>query len=315
MNVSEGYHPMPSEFVLGGLSWLEEQKIPFSLFFLVIYLGVILGNCLIIVLVKADPKLHEPMHIFISLLALVDLALSSVVIPKVLVILWFESNIISSGACLTQMYVLYVLLALESSLFALMSFDRYVAICHPLRHSSLMTNSFMAKLVLFVVLRNLILLVPLPVLTEDLTFCKGNFILHSYCEFIELIKLSCSDFTQFMQYMVVIVCFIPGCDNILIIFSYIMILKVVHSLESSQARWKTLNTCSSHAIMLALFYISSCIPLILFVYVPNPPLYIKTCLEIFSCLLLPMTNPIVYGVRTKEIQKGFKRLNKKLLVK
>ncbi|CAH2226202.1 olfactory receptor 52M1-like [Pelobates cultripes] len=315
MNVSEIFGQIPSEFILTGLSWVSEQKLTAwcSLLFLLMYIVVILGNCGIIILVRADRKLHEPMHVLTSLLAMLDLTVASSVIPKVLAILWYGSNTVSAGACLTQMYILYTMFGFESSLFALMSLDRYVAICHPLRHNTVMSNSFIIKLILFTVVRNSTLLVPMPILTKALTFCKNNLIAHSYCEFVEVIKLSCGDLTPLVIYMVSLIFLIPASDNAIIIFSYIMILKVVHSLKSSEAQWKALNTCSSHAIMLSMFYFSACIPLVIFLYFPDSPLPLKTLPEVLSCLLIPVINPIVYGVRTKEIQEGFKRLYWKVL--
>ncbi|XP_068121773.1 olfactory receptor 51E1-like [Hyperolius riggenbachi] len=312
MNLSYVYGPIPSQFLLLGLTWLEEQKTLAGFLYLVMYLVVILGNCTIITLVKIDKKLHEPMHIFVSLLAVIDLTVSSTVIPKALAILWCGSNTISSLACLTQMYVVYTMLAAQSSLFALMSFDRYVAICHPLRHSTIMNSSFIIKSVSFIVSRSSLFLIPIPALTSSMTFCKTNILPHSYCECVDVIQLSCGDLTSIVIYMILLICFFPGGDNALVVFSYIHILQVVHMLKSTQARWKSLSTCSSHAILLSMFYMSSGLPLLLFLNFPHPPLYLKTCTKVLSFLLLPMINPIVYGVRTKEIQDGFRRLYWKL---
>nr|DBA32271.1 TPA: hypothetical protein GDO54_000075 [Pyxicephalus adspersus] len=308
MNSSDLCGPMPSEFILLGLSWMNEEKQLAAFVFLLMYLMTILANCSIVTLVKVDRKLHEPMHIFISLLALIDLSVCSCIIPKALTILWFGSNTINRMSCLVQMYVLYTMLGTQSSLFAFMSFDRYVAICHPLRHSIIMRSSFIIKTVLFIISRSALLLIPIPALAAQMAYCNTNIITHSYCEYIEVIKLWCGDLTSVVIYMIILLCIFPGGDNTLVIFSYVNILNVIHMLQSSQARWKSLSTCSSHAILLSLFYISSAFPLFLFLYYPDSPLYLKTLTEILSCLLLPMINPIVYGVKTKEIQDGFKRL-------
>ncbi|XP_044140420.1 olfactory receptor 51E1-like [Bufo gargarizans] len=308
MNSSQASGSIPPEFLLVGLSWLEGKKLPASLLFLLMYLVVIFSNCTIMALVKTDKKLQKPMHIFISLLALVDLSVSTSVIPKVLTILWFDSNTITSAGCLTQIYVLYSMLSLQSSLFALMSFDRYVAICHPLRHSTIMSRSFMIISVAFIVSRTSVFIIPLPVITARLTFCKVNIIYHSYCEYVELLKLSCGDLQSCFIHMAILICIFPGGDNSLMIFSYVQILRVVYMLKSPQARWKSLSTCTSHAILLSLFYMSSCLPLYLFLFYPNSPLYVKTITATISFLLLPMINPIVYGARSKEIQDGLRRV-------
>ncbi|XP_077330717.1 olfactory receptor 51E1-like [Lithobates pipiens] len=308
MNSSGVYGLMPSEFVLLGLSWIEGQKQLAAFIFMLMYLTTVLANCSIVTLVKMDRKLHEPMHIFISFLAVIDLSVCSTVIPKAMAILWFGFNTINSNSCLVQMYVLYTMLGMQSSLFALMSFDRYVAICRPLHHSIVMKSSFIVKCVVLIISRSTLLLIPIPAMAARMTYCKPNVIPHSYCEYIDVIKLWCGDPTSVVVYMIILLCLFPGGDNVLVVFSYVNILNVINRLRSSQAWWKSFSTCSSHAILLSLFYISSAFPLFLFLYYPDSPLYLKTITEILSFLLLPMINPIVYGAKTKEIQDGFKRL-------
>ncbi|XP_018427147.1 PREDICTED: olfactory receptor 51E1-like [Nanorana parkeri] len=253
MNSSDVCGPIPPEFVLIGLSWINGHQTLAALVFLVMYLMAIVANCSIITIVKMDRKLHEPMHVFICFLALIDLSLCSSVIPKSLAVLWFSSNTISNSLCLVQMYVLYAMLGTQSSLFALMSFDRYVAICHPLRHCVIMSSSFMVKSVLFIISRSTLLLIPIPAMAAHMTYSKVNVISHSYCEYIEIIKLWCGGLTSSVIYMIVLIFLFPGGDNMLVIFSYVNILNVIHRLQSSQARWKSLSTCSSHATVLSLF--------------------------------------------------------------
>ncbi|KAG8453111.1 hypothetical protein GDO86_004794 [Hymenochirus boettgeri] len=314
MNYTQPSGLFPSEFLLIGLSWIQNQRLGVSFLFLVMYMMVILGNCIMIILIWTDHRLHKPMHVYIALLSLVDLSISSTVVSKLLVILWFDSNGINSYACVTQMFFTHTLCGLESSLFALMALDRYIAVCHPLRHSTIMTLSFISKTVIFVVIQRTTLILPLPIMTANLTFCKPNIIYQSYCEFVEIIRQTCGDLTHLMVYMVLLVFLITGVDNVLVGFSYVNIFRVVHVLKSPEARWKTLNTCSAHAILLSLYYISSILPLFIFLYYPNPPLNIKFLSAITSFLVLPLINPIVYGIKTKEIQEGLKRLYWRLLL-
>ncbi|XP_069616101.1 olfactory receptor 51E1-like [Ranitomeya imitator] len=312
MNSSQMFSLIPPQFLLTGLSWVEDKKLPVSVSVLLMYLVGIFSNCTIVILIKTDQKLQEPMHILISLLSLIDLSVSSSVIPKVLAILWFDSTEISSTGCLIQVYILYSMLGLQSSLFALMSYDRYVAICHPLRHSTIMSPSFITMCVIFIVLRSSVFMIPLPAVTAGLTFCKMN-ISNSHCEFVDVVKLACGDLMPVIIYMVILICIFPGGDNSLMVFSYVKILRVVYMLKSPQARSRSLNTCSSHAILLLSFYISSSFPLYLFLFYPNSPLYLKTLTEALSFLLLPMINPMVYGAKTKEIQDGLRRLYWKII--
>ncbi|KAG8453108.1 hypothetical protein GDO86_004791 [Hymenochirus boettgeri] len=308
MNYTQPSGPIPAEFLLIGLSWIQNQKLGVSFLFLVMYMMVILGNCTMIILIWTDHRLHKPMHVYIALLSLVDLSLSTAVVPKLLVILWFDSNGINSYACVTQMYFIYTMSGLESSLFALMALDRYIAVCHPLRHSTIMTPSFISKTVIFVVIQCAIVILPLPIMTANLTFCKPNIIYQSYCEFVEIISQTCGDLSQFVICMDLQVCLITGVDNVLIVFSYVNIFRVVQKLQSPEARWKTLNTCSAHAIMLSLHYISTALPLLIFNFSPNPPLNIKFLPAITTFLVVPLINPIVFGLKTKEFQEGLKRL-------
>ncbi|XP_071988982.1 olfactory receptor 52D1-like [Engystomops pustulosus] len=312
MNSSLAFGSFPHQFLLVGLSWVEDKKLPVSLLFLFMYLVVILSNCTIIVLIKMDQKLQEPMHIFIALLSLTDLSISSATIPKVLTIIWFSSNTISSAECLTQAYILYTMWGLQSSIFALMSFDRYVAICHPLRHSTLISRSFMTKSVALIVARSILTTFPLTFLIVRLSYSDLNTIYDIYCEFREVMKLSYGDLMPLSIYMVILICVYQGGDNSIIVFSYLQMLSIVYKLKSPQARWKSLSTCSSQAILLSLFYISTSIPFYLIFY-PDTPLYVKTIAEVLSFLLLPMLNPIIYGARSKDIQDGLRRLYQKLV--
>ncbi|KAG8453107.1 hypothetical protein GDO86_004790 [Hymenochirus boettgeri] len=148
MNYTHPSGTIPSEFLLIGLSWIQNQRLVVSLLFLFMYMMVILGNKGAFSLIWTDHRLHKPMHVYIALLSLVDLSLSTAVVPKLLVILWFDSNGINSYACVTQMFFTHTLCGLESSLFALMALDRYIAVCHPLRHLTIMTPSFISKTVI-----------------------------------------------------------------------------------------------------------------------------------------------------------------------
>ncbi|EMP40656.1 Olfactory receptor 51E2 [Chelonia mydas] len=140
-----------------------------------------------------EPSLHGPMYYFLCMLAVTDLVLSTSTLPKMLSIFWFNSREINFSACLTQMYFIHCFTVVESGIFVAMAFDRYMAICDPLRHSSTLTNRIKAKISIAVVLRGGILIIPKPFLARQWPYCRTNIIAHSYCEHMAVVKLACAD--------------------------------------------------------------------------------------------------------------------------
>ncbi|XP_029457608.1 olfactory receptor 52M1-like [Rhinatrema bivittatum] len=309
---SNGTTTIPSEFILQGFFWIQDQKLWISIPFTAMYFLAVLGNGILVLVTIIERSLHEPMYIYISLLAVIDLGLSSSVIPKVLGMLWFNANTISVGACLTQMYSVYCFEALESSVFVAMSLDRYVAICQPLRYSSIITSTFITRSIVFMLVRCLGFLSPLPYLTARLPYCNSNNISHSFCEHVALLNLTCGDLTINMIYMVVLVCSITIVDNSLIALSYLLILRAVLRVGSAEALRKAFSTCSSHIIVIVFFNISASCSFFLYMFGQNVPTSVQIIPLLLNCLVPPMVNPIVYGVRTREIRQSLKTLVKKM---
>ncbi|XP_078515205.1 olfactory receptor 56A4-like [Lissotriton helveticus] len=302
---------MPSEFNLLGLSWVQDKASLMSIPLAMMYSFACLANSILATVILLERSLHKPMYFYISMLAIMDLALSGSVIPKVLEILWFDSNTITSAGCLIQMFIFYSITGAELSLFTLMSFDRYIAICHPLRYSSIMTNSFTHKSVLLFVIRNMVLLSPLPYFSTHLQYCKSNNVINAFCEYVSLMRLACGDMTASNIYMYLLVCIHSLLDCILIGISYVLILRVVLKLGSSEARKKAFATCSSHIIVIVFFTISSTFSYLMYLLKSETPLYVQTMSTVLNSLIPPMLNPLVYGVRMTEIQNGLKTLSKK----
>ncbi|XP_029457717.1 olfactory receptor 52J3-like [Rhinatrema bivittatum] len=302
---------MPSEFILLGFSWIEDLKIWLSIPFAVMYLVAIFANGTLVLVITLEKSLHEPMYIYISVLALVDLGLSTSVMPKVLAILWFDANSISATACLSQMVLIYCFEGLESSLFLLMSFDRYVAICNPLRYSSIINQSFVIKSLVFIVILTMGLLSPMSHFTKWFPYCDSNILYYTFCDHLSILKLACGDFTWNTIYLIMLVCAFSVLDNSLIALSYLLILQVVVKLGSPEARKKAFSTCSSHIIVILFFAVSTTFPFLLFLLRQNVPMYMQVLPAMLSNLVPPLMNPIVYGVRTKEIQHGLHSLFKK----
>nr|XP_008175972.1 olfactory receptor 52H1-like [Chrysemys picta bellii] len=298
----------PSTFILLGIPGLEVAHVWIAIPFCTIYTIAILGNFIILLIVKTEPSLHGPMYYFLCMLAVTDLVLSTSTVPKILSIYWFNSREIDFSACLTQMYFIHCFLVMESGIFVAMAFDRYVAICDPLRHSTILTNSMVAKISLAVVLRGFMLILPYPFLVRQRPYCRTNIIPHTYCEHIAVVNLACTDTRVSSYYGLFVVFCVRGLDMIFIAVSYTQILKAIFSLPTKDARLKALGTCSSHLCVILTFYIPVIFSSLTHRFGHNVPLHFHILIANVYLLVPPMLNPIIYGVRTKQIRDRLLRL-------
>ncbi|XP_074834398.1 olfactory receptor 52K2-like [Carettochelys insculpta] len=294
----------PSTFILLGIPGLEEAHVWFSIPFCTLYSISILGNSTILLIVKREPALRGPMYYFLCMLAVTDLILSTCTLPKMLSIFWFNAREISFTACLTQMYFLRCSSLIESGIFVAMAFDRYVAICDPLRHSTILTNHVVAKIGLAVVLRGGLLVLPYPFLTRRWPYCRTNIISHTYCEHIAVVKLACADTRISSYYGLFVAFFVPGLDVLFIAVSYAQILRAIFILPTKNARLKTFGTCGSHLSAILAFYIPIIFSSLTYRFGHNVPLWIHVLIANFYLLVPPMLNPIIYGVRNRQLQKS-----------
>ncbi|XP_075754943.1 olfactory receptor 52M1-like [Pelodiscus sinensis] len=292
----------PSTFILLGIPGLETAHVWISIPFSAIYAIAVLGNVTILIIVKREPSLHEPMYYFLCMLAVTDLVLSTSTLPKILSIFWFNSREIDFNACLTQVYFIQCFAAIESGILAAMAFDRYVAICHPLRHSTILTNPLVAKIGLAMLLRNAVIILPYPFLLRQWPYCRTNIIPEPYCVHIAVVKLACAD-TRVNSYYGLFVLFgVVGLDMIFIALSYLQILRAIFNLPTKDARLKTFLTCGSHLCAIGIFYIPSVIYSLIYRFGQNFPQHVHVLFGNMHFLLPPMLNPIIYGVKTKQIR-------------
>ncbi|XP_007070830.3 olfactory receptor 52R1 [Chelonia mydas] len=292
----------PSTFILLGIPGLEAAHVWISIPFCAMYATAVLGNFTILFIVKMEPSLHVPMYYFLCILAITDLLLSASILPKTLSIFWFNSRDIDFSACLTQMYFLHCFLVIESGIFMAMALDRYVAICDPLRHSTILTNPVVAKIGLAVVLRGGMLILPYPFLARWWPYCRTNIILHTHCEHMAVVKLACAD-TRISSYYGLFVLFcVKGLDVFFITMSYIQILRAIFNLPTKEARLKTFGTCGSHLCAILAFYIPALFSSLMHRYGHNVALHFHVLIANMYLLVSPMLNPIIYGVRTKQIR-------------
>ncbi|XP_075779683.1 olfactory receptor 52E4-like [Pelodiscus sinensis] len=292
----------PSTFILQGVPGLETAHVWISIPFLIMYIIAILGNVTILFIVKTEPSLHEPMYYFLCMLAVTDLVLSTCTIPKMLWIFYFNSREINFDSCFAQMFFIHSIFMTESGIFVTMAVDRYVAICNPLRYSTILTNHVLTNSALAVVLRGVILILPVVLLARQWPYCGTIIIPNTQCLHITVVSLACADIHISSYYGLFLTICVYGVDVLFIAVSYGYILRAIFRLPTKDARLKTFGTCGSHLCAILVFYVPALLSSLLFRYVQNVPLYVIVLMTNMCLLVTPMLNPIIYGVRTKQIR-------------
>ncbi|KAM7182388.1 olfactory receptor 52K1-like [Macrochelys suwanniensis] len=302
LSSSNGTGADPSMFFLTGIPGLEALHLWISIPFCSVFSVALLGNCTLLYVIKTEPSLHKPMFYFLAMLAIINLVLSTTTMPKILSIFWFNSREISFNGCLVQMFFLQSFSTLESAVLLAMAFDRYVAICNPLRYVTILTNSVIAKIGLAALARAVLPAVPLPFLLRRLPYCGSHVISHCYCEHMAVVKLACAD-TRFNNvYGIIITVFIAGLDLMFIVLSYVKILRAVLSLASKEEQLKAFGTCGSHFCAILVSYIPVVLSSTIHRFGRHVTPHVHILLANFYLLFPPMMNPIVYGVKTKQIR-------------
>uniref|UniRef100_A0A8D0L7K2 Olfactory receptor n=1 Tax=Sphenodon punctatus TaxID=8508 RepID=A0A8D0L7K2_SPHPU len=295
-------------FLLTGFPGLEASHRWISILFCSIYLFVLLGNGTILVVIKTNLSLHEPMYIFLSMLAATDLGLSASTLPTVLGLLWFNAREISFNACTAQLFFIHTFSFMESSVLLAMAFDRYVAICNPLKYTSILTNSALAKIGLAIVLRSTSIIFPGPLLLRRYRYCTANVLSHSFCLHQDVLKLSCSNSRVSNIYGLCVVLSTLLVDSVLILLSYIQIIKTVLGIASKEECVKVFSTCISHLCVVLIFFI----PVIGVSMVHRFGKHASPAIHILMAniylLVPPVLNPIIYSVKTQPIRKSILRM-------
>lgn len=285
-------------------TWQHWLSLPLSLLFL-LAMG---ANATLLITIRMEASLHEPMYYLLSLLSLLDIVLCLTVIPKVLAIFWFDNKSISFSACFLQMFVMNSFLTMESCTFMVMAYDRYVAICKPLQYPSIITDQFVVRAAIFIISRNALFSLPVPILSARLRYCAHNIIKNCICTNLSVSKLSCDDITFNKLYQLVAGWTLLGSDLILIVLSYSFIFRVVLRIKAEGAVAKALSTCGSHFILILFFSTVLLVLVITNLARERIPPDVPILLNILHHLIPPALNPIVYGVRTREIKQGIQNL-------
>ncbi|XP_030406552.1 olfactory receptor 51G2-like [Gopherus evgoodei] len=295
-------------FLLTGIPGQEDVHLWISILFCLTYVISIVGNSVILFIIKTDPTLHEPMYIFLSMLAITDLGLLIATMPTILGIYLFNSREISFNACFTQLFFIGSLQCIESSVLLLMAFDRFIAICIPLSYASILTLPRIAKMGLVCVLRGMAIIFPLPLLLKRFQYCGDNVLSHFYCANQEVMKLACSDNRFNNLYGLCLSFLIMGLDSLLIFLSYVMILKTVLSVVSQTKCLRALNTCVSHLCVVLLFYTSEIGLSVIHRFGNSSTHLLQVLLGYVYLLVPPLMNPVVYSMKSKHLRLRIIRL-------
>lgn len=300
-NMSE-FHP--DYFILLGIPGLEDSHLLLSIPFSIMYVMALFGNFMIMSVIATNEHLHQPMYIFLTMLTVTDILLCSSAVPKTLSIFWFNSHEILFDCILIQIFCIHYLFVIESSILLTMAYDRYIAICSPLTYMSVISASFIRRTALLAIIRAFCIITPLVLLLNRLPYNKNNVIAHTYCEHIAMAQKATSDITVNSVYGLVAAFSSTGVDMILIAVSYGVIIQTVLRLPTSEARSKAFNTSMSHVCVILLFYIPA-----FFSFIAHraghgkiPP-SAHILLANLYVIIPPMMNPIIYGIRTREIRQ------------
>ncbi|XP_022348316.1 LOW QUALITY PROTEIN: olfactory receptor 56B1-like [Enhydra lutris kenyoni] len=261
-----------SEFILMGFPGIQSWQHWLSFPLAILYLSAIGTNILILITICQDPALQQPMYYFLGILSVVDMGQATTIMLKILAIFWFDAKVISLPECFAQIYAIHCFVGMESGIFLCMAFDRYVAICHPLRYPSIVTNAFILKATVFMALRNGLFVILVPVLAAQRNYCSRNVIEHCLCSNLGVTSLACDDRRPNSICQLVLAWIGMGSDLGLIILSHTLILRSVLRLNSAEAASKALSTCSSHLILILFFYTAVVVVSVTHLAEPKAPL-------------------------------------------
>ncbi|XP_018619577.2 olfactory receptor 52B2-like [Scleropages formosus] len=304
----EGNHSSITEFFIMGFPGLHPNYYGLiaTICFLV-YFFALVGNTIFLVLFATDRNLHKPMYFIILHLVVSDVLYSSITLPKIIARYWFQAGTISFTACFLQMYFIHFFGTLNAFILLIMALDRFVAVCFPLRYSTVMTNStiLILSIASCVVATSFSLM--MVIRAYPLPYCKSKAIIQCYCDYSSVTALACIDRSAYAFSALVFAMVVLLSPLAFIIFSYCAIIVAVFKIASTQGRLKTLSTCSPQLIIIALYFVPRCFVIL----ASNMGVTFSTDLRIaiimLYSLLPPMVNPLIYCLRTKEVKKSLSK--------
>ncbi|XP_069333915.1 olfactory receptor 2A12-like [Eulemur rufifrons] len=292
-----------SEFILLGFSRDPTTNRTLFIAFLLLYLSSVLGNGLIVILIHLDTHLHTPMYFFLCILSLIDMAYVTTTVPQMLVHLLTPSQTITFAGCWLQMYVFGALGLTECTFFVVMAYDRYVAICHPLRYTVILSWGLCTRLAAGTLACGFFISLIHTFLTMRLPYCGPNVVNHYFCESPSLWNLACMDTHLIEVVDLVISVFLIVTPLCVILASYVHIALAILKIKSIRGRCKAFSTCASHLTVVTFFYAPA-----IYIYMrpsssysPERDKLISLFYNVFTALL----NPVVYSLRNKDIKEAF----------
>ncbi|XP_003421533.2 olfactory receptor 52A1-like [Loxodonta africana] len=303
MSISNITVLMPSVLTLVGIPGLESVQCWIGIPFFAMYLVAMIGNSLLLSVIISEHSLHEPMYIFLGMLGATDIALATSITPRMLGIFWFHMPEIYFDSCLLQMWLIHTFQCIESGILLAMALDLYVAICYPLRHAAIFTHQLVTQIGTVVTLRAAILVTPCLILIKcRLKFYHTTVVSHSYCEHMAIVKLGAEN-VRVSKILGLFVAFtVAGFDLVFITLSYIQIFTTVFHLPQKEAKLKAFNTCIAHICVFLQFYLLAFFSFFTHRFGSHIPPYIHILFSSIYLLVPPFLNPLVYGVKTKQIR-------------
>ncbi|XP_029435450.1 olfactory receptor 6-like [Rhinatrema bivittatum] len=299
-----------TEFVLLGFPSAPELQFCLFVAFLILYFLTLAANLMIILIVRVEHCLSQsPMYFLLSHFSFLEIWYTTVTIPKMLSDFLSQSKTISHPGCVTQIYFFFSLGLTEFFLLAGMAFDRYLAICHPLRYTAIMTSSICNQLALWSWVGGFLIGLLLVMSASRLLFCGPNQINHFFCDFIPLLKLSCIEtyivdsFSFTVAWTVILISFI------LTTVSYFFIILAICRIPSTNGQCKAFSTCASHLAVVLTFYGT-----VIFMYIRPTALYnfeMEKVISLFYTVVTPLLNPLIYALRNREVKEALRRALKK----
>ncbi|XP_069893397.1 olfactory receptor 8S1-like [Dipodomys merriami] len=293
-----------SEFVLLGLSSDPEIQIMLFVLFLVIYLLTLVGNLVMILIIRVDPHLHTPMYFFLGHLSFLDLSFSSITVPKMLQTFLSQKKSISVWGCITQSFFFTLTGGTEACLLSAMAYDRYAAICHPLVYMVVMKRPFCMAIVSTAWAVGFLISLLNCLFIRKLHFCRSNIIRHFSCELPPLFPLSCTDPTVNKILLAGSCAFLGLLTLSLILFSYSRIISAILNIRSSKGQGKAFSTCSSHLTVVLLFYGTT-----FFRYLsPTSGSVLERVVSIQYSVITSLLNPLIYSLKNQEVKAALQRM-------
>ncbi|XP_069059502.1 olfactory receptor 51G1-like, partial [Pleurodeles waltl] len=265
------------------------------------------GNSLILYIIKTDKQLFEPMFRLLSMLAVTDLSITLSILPSVVCLLFFDLRNIHGYACFTQAYCIHSITTIGSTILVAMAFDRYIAICNPLRYASIL-HPMISKIRLTAIIRGVGIMLPVPFLLRRLQYCDHNKLYNAFCIHPDVMKLACSDISINIIYGLVVVLFTFVLDSVLILCSYLMILRTVLRIASNKGSLKAFSTCVSHISVVLMFNIPLFSMTLVHRYGKDAPPLVHVLMGLSFLCLPQVLNPLIYSMKTEMIQNALYKL-------